>query len=116
MVAAKYNIKMEQGSTFLRTFNITDDEGTVVDLTDYIARMQIRSDVAASSVIVSCSTLANYMNIDGSSGTIVVSIPATVTSTFTNTSGVYDLELESPDGVVTRLLEGNVRLSLNVTR
>jgi hypothetical protein len=50
-------------------------------------------------------------------GTITLSATATVTAALTAPfSGVYDLELVSGGGVVTRLLEGSATISPEVTR
>lgn len=116
MVAAKYNLKMEQGATFLRTLSLTDDAGDIMNLTGYVARMQVRSSVTASSTILDMSTTGNYMSLDGPTGTITINVPATVTSTLTTINSVYDLEIESSTNVVTRLIEGSITLDLNVTR
>jgi hypothetical protein len=113
MVAGKYNLKIEQGATFFRNMALTDDDGTVIDITGYTARMQLRSIVTASSVMLDVS---GYMDIAGSSGILTINVPATVTSALDSTSAVYDLEIESPAGVVTRLLQGNVSILPNVTR
>jgi hypothetical protein len=116
MVAAKHTFKMEQGATFSRTFVLTDDVGTPIDITSYIARMQIRSSIAAISTILDASTTGSYMTIDGPNGKVTLTVPATVTSTYTTIDSVYDLEVQSPTGIVTRLLEGSIKLDLNVTR
>jgi hypothetical protein len=116
MVAAKHSLKMEQGATFSRTFVLTDDVGTPIDLTSYIARMQIRPSVTSTSTILDASTLGSYMTIGSTDGKISLTVPATVTSTYTTIDSVYDLEIESPSAIVTRLLEGSVKLTLNVTR
>jgi hypothetical protein len=116
MVAAKHNFKMEQGATFSRTFVLTDDVGTPIDITSYIARMQIRSSIAASSTILDATSLGSYMTVGSTDGKITLTVPATVTSTYTTIDSVYDLEVQSPTGIVTRLLEGSVKLDLNVTR
>ena len=42
MAAAQYDILIEQGATFSRTFVWKDSSEVAVDLTGYTARMQIR--------------------------------------------------------------------------
>lgn len=49
-------------------------------------------------------------------GTIDVRISAQETSAYAWKNGVWDLELIAPDGTVTRLLEGGVSVSPEVTR
>jgi hypothetical protein len=57
------------------------------------------------------------ITLGGAAGTITLSATATVTAALTAPfSGVYDLELVSGGGVVTRLLEGVATVSPEVTR
>lgn len=50
------------------------------------------------------------------SGSIGLFISAATSSTLNFSEGVYDIELQSTSGIVTRLLEGIVKLSKEVTR
>lgn len=113
MVAAKNTFKMEQGATFIRTLTLTDDLGTPINLSGYTARMQIRPFVTSSSVILDVTP---YIDISPVAGVLTINVPATVTSTLYTLDSVYDLEIESSTNIVTRLLEGSVKLDLNVTR
>jgi hypothetical protein len=47
---------------------------------------------------------------------VVVTIPSTLSATYTWNLGVYDLYIVGGGGDEWRLVEGNVRLSLTVTR
>ena len=51
------------------------------------------------------------------SGTIQLRIEASVTKNYTFDSAVYDIEIEDPaSSTVTRLLQGSIKLSPEVTR
>jgi len=126
MAAGKYSFLIEQGATLSFELQYKDSAGTPIDLTGYTARMQIRSSVDSTTTIASLtSTLTadgTGLNLSGSSGTkplssgsIGVYISATTSSLFTFNEGVYDLELVS-GSTVTRLIEGKVKLSKEVTR
>ena len=116
MAAGKYNFLIEQGAHFNYSLAVTDDLGNVSDLTDYTGKMQIKSDSAQSTSILELSTSGSYMTLTGSTGTVALSVPNTVTSTLTFDTAVYDLIITSPVGIVTRLLEGSVNLSTQVTK
>ncbi len=116
MAAGKYNFLIEQGAHFNYSLGVTDDSGNVSDLTSYTGKMQIKSDNTQSTSILELSTSGSYMSITGSTGVIALSVPNTVTSTLSFDTAVYDLIITSPIGVVTRLLEGSVNLSTQVTR
>lgn len=87
-----------------------------VNLTGYTARMQIRRSKTASTTVASLTTENSRIALGGTSGTITFSMSATDTALLEPSQYVYDLEVESAGGVVTRLLEGLVVVSGEVTR
>ena len=116
MSAGTYDFYIEQGATFLKTITWKDSSGTAINLTGYIARMQFRRNKSSTTVLFSATTANGIITLGGSAGTIVINIPATSTDDFSFSEAVYDLELESSGGIVTRLIEGSVELSKEVTR
>jgi hypothetical protein len=116
MAAVYYDILIEQGATYLRTFVWKDSDEVPVDLTNYTARMQIRRKRSSTTVEHTATTENGGIVLGGTAGTIDIIIPATATAEFDFTKGVYDLELESTGNVVTRLIEGSVEVSKEVTR
>lgn len=88
---------------------------TPVSLASFTARMQIRATADATTTLDSLVSPTDIV-LDDTNHTITVTISATDTAAYTFTSAVYDLELVSAGGVVTRLLEGSVTISSEVTR
>lgn len=84
-----------------------------VDLTGATVRMQIRAEIGGA-VLLELSTENGGIAITGP-GTIIRTISAAQTSGLTWTEGVYDLEVEYPDGTVQRYLQGAVSVSREVT-
>lgn len=131
MAAGKYSFSIEQGSTVDFEIAYKDSAGEPIDLTGYQARMQIKDNAGGSTTYITLSSSAEPspcgtgLNMSGSnglnppeSGTIGILIAAVSTSQFTFDSAVYDLEIASGSGdctVVTRLVEGNVKLIKEVT-
>lgn len=126
MAAGRYSFVIEQGSTLNLELQYKDSTGIPVDLTNYGGRMQIRPDIASSTVYISLSssleadgTGLNFSGSNGqtppSSGSIGIYISAASSSLLNFATGVYDLEIYS-GSVVTRILEGQVKLSKEVTR
>jgi hypothetical protein len=116
MSASIYNINIEQGATFTRTITWKDSANVAINLTGYTARMQIRERVESSTALVSL-THSSGITLGGAAGTVVITITATQTDALPNMKkGVYDLELVSAGGIVTRLLQGEVVVSPQVTR
>ena len=128
MAAGKYNFTIEQGTTIKLEFAYKDSNGNAIDLTGYNGRMQIRPDFAdntTTSYIYLSSSLATDgtgLNFSGStglnpptSGTIGLFISAVSSSALDFDSALYDIEIES-GSIVTRLLQGTIKLSREVTR
>jgi hypothetical protein len=134
MSAGRYSFIIEQGATFNLEIQYKNSENTPIDLTGYGARMQIRPNVASSTIYLSLSSSLQAdgtgLNMSGSSGTtsptsgsIGIYISA-ATSSALNWDGdaYYDLEVFNPNngtgGIesVNRILEGKVKLSKEVTR
>lgn len=127
MLAGNYNMTCQQGSTFIRSIEleqpdlIEDPTGNTFepfDLTGYAAKMQVRRTIDSSNVLLELSTFNGALTINPSNAVtneIYINVSASVTASI-STSGVYDLEIISPSGVVTRILQGEFFLSPEVTR
>lgn len=115
MSAGIYNITIEQGATFTKTITWTDALGAPVNLSGYTARAKGRRSYNASTSLFSISTGAGIV-LGGALGTIVLTITDETTAAMTPGKGVWDLEVESAGGVVTRLLEGRMTVTPEATK
>ena len=133
MAAGKYSFTIEQGSTLDFEIQYKDSDNNPVDLAGYQARMQIRENISSTSVI---STLSSSLEVDGTglnlsgsgglsaskpiaSGSIGVFMSHATSSNLSFDNAIYDLEIVSGSGntaIVTRILEGSVKLSKEVTK
>ena len=119
-MAGKVNFKINQGETFKHTLRWLDSAETAIDLTGYKARMHVRARVDSVDVLLFLSSDPLDLP-DGTitfigNGTISLKITDEVTSAITWNAGVYDLEMEDSLGDVTRLIEGKVTVTKEVTR
>lgn len=113
-------LAIDQGATYRKTFLYTTSLTTLtpIDLTGYTARMQMRSSPTAAVTSLSLtqlSSLNGQLILGGALGTIQVYITDVATAALSG-GGVYDLEIISPSGDVTRLVQGTYAVSPNVTR
>lgn len=126
MSAGRFDITLEQGSTFDLPLRYRAPSGTPVDLTGYTARMQVR-EAPASSVFVefnSALTANGFILLsgsaedreDGANGNVRVFMTAANTALLPRFAGRYDLELDDGTGYVVRLLEGQFRVEPEITR
>ena len=118
MPAGSYNIVCDQGATFGLSMTYKDANGTVINLTGYTARMQVRSKASAPTTILSLSSIsAAGITLGGAAGTIVINISASGTAALEPGDYVYDLELVNTSSTaVTRLVQGRFRVSAEVTK
>ncbi len=119
MAAGKYDIRIEQGATFQRRFTWKDPSGNLVNLTGYVAKLQVRLTPTSLTTLFDLSSTAGDIVLGGAAGTIDVTITDTETAALAlgdqGISAVYDLQLIAPDGTVYRLVEGKAILTPRVT-
>tara|TARA_R110000868_G_scaffold215932_1_gene466071 strand:- start:1030 stop:1386 length:357 start_codon:yes stop_codon:yes gene_type:complete len=116
MTAGIYNATIDQGSDWSVTITYTDSAGDAINLTSYTAAMQLRQNYNSEEADLTLSTTAGSIVITGATGTVVVSITAAQTGSLSSDFYVYDLELTSPEDVVTRLIQGQLTVAAEVTR
>lgn len=114
----------QQGSSFARIIALEQprtptledpSEYEVYPLTNHTARMQVRRTIDSTTPLITLTTENGRITINGAAGLISLSISAADTAALTS-SGVYDLEIISSGGLVSRVIQGTFTLSLEVTR
>jgi hypothetical protein len=111
MSAGTYNFILEQGATFNRILTLKEDNG-VMDLTGYSVASLMRS-THDSSIVVGTFTCTVS---DASAGKITMSMTNSITGAIEEAIYVYDVEITSSAGAVTRIMEGQVTVNPEVTR
>ena len=111
MAAGTYNFILEQGATFARTLTVKENN-SAMDLTGYSVASKMRSTHDSGTVVGTFTcTISN-----ASGGVITMALTASVTAAIEEGIYVYDLEITSGSGTVTRLLQGEVTVNPEVTR
>jgi hypothetical protein len=115
---AKLKFTIYQGATFRKRLVWTGPKPAQlpIDLTGCTARMQVRAETESPDVLLELTTENTGITIDGAAGAIGLYISAEDTSAITWGSGVWDIEIIHPNGEVTRLAQGSVSVSPEVTR
>jgi hypothetical protein len=116
MAAATYNFDIEQGATLRKPIVWKDSTNAVVNLTGYTAKMQVRRSAASDEVLLELSSANGKIAITPLQGKVELIFSAATTEAVDWRRGKYDLELTSADGTVTRLIEGEITVSREVTR
>jgi len=108
---------IEQGATWVKNFFFMQADGiTPVDTTNAVWRMQVREKVSSSSPVVDINTVNGGIVHDPVTGSVTLKLSASATSALSFKTGVFDIEVEFPDGTVERIWQGNIALNPNVTR
>jgi hypothetical protein len=121
MPAGKLNLYIEKGATYRQRFlYATGNPLEYVDLSMYTARMMIRAPGtigggAGGNVLIELTTENDRITLNAEPGSIDLFINATDTTALLGIAGLYDIELVNADEVI-RLLEGEVKISPEVTR
>lgn len=115
---AEYELKILQGATFSKRFVWKSGaEKQPVDLTGATVRMQVRLAKPLEEVLLEANEKNGMFIVeDPLQGLVYLNVPPAVTDELTFRTGVYDIEIEMPDGVVHRLLEGRISVDPQVTR
>ena len=87
-----------------------------VNLTGYTAELQIRSLPSSPDAVLTLNTSNGGITITALTGNIEVHATATQTRNIDEGTYYYDIEITSPSGIVTRLAQGQVVISPEVTR
>ena len=116
MSAGYHHFIIEQGATFGQTLTLKDSSDTVINLTGFSGAMSFRENPDAASSILDITTANSRMTMGGNAGTVILEVSATDTAALTASDGVFDLEITSGAGIVTRLIEGTYSIRRNITR
>ncbi len=109
-MAIKANLVVDQGSTFVTTLNLTDVNDIPLDLTLYTGSSQIRKHYTSSNSV--SFTVAT----GGNTGVITLSLTANATSNLSAGRYMYDVEIADSSNSITRVVEGIVTVTPNITR
>lgn len=119
MAAAEYNFSIDQGSSFTISFTYKDSNNTVIDISNWCARITMRTSDNQVILYNSGITNSDYkMTLDGPNGKITLLLPSITTNNFSFKTAKYDLELESDDvlysgggNYTNRILHGTITIT-----
>jgi len=113
-MAAYQDIYMDKGTDFTEQLNLSDDYGNPYNLSLFTVASKARTSYTTSNVAITF-TATVY---DAANGVVLLKASSDVTANVVpNNSGklVYDVVVTSPTGLKTRVLEGQIFVSPNVT-
>jgi len=103
------DLAINQGADFFVRFQVKDSTDTIVDLTGYTAKSEIR-DVAGGVLI------GTFTAVTGTNGYIDLTMEDAITNALAAGSYVYDIFImNATTGDVQRVNSGNVSVSARIT-
>ena len=108
-----------RASTVKQCWDVGSGEITWIeptDITDFTARMQIREKWHSTTFIHELTTENAGIVLTVADASIILTIPPATTELFTFNQAVYDVEMISSAGDITRIFEGIVTLHKEVTK
>ena len=105
------NLYIDQGTDFFSLINLTNQDGSPLDLTGYSVNSQFRKSYQSSFFIDFQAQVYNPTE-----GVVSLTLAHNVTSGIAAGRYLFDLELTSPTNIRSRALEGIVILSPEITR
>lgn len=112
-----FPITVVQAATFSLPLFFVDNDGDIIDLTGWTARMQIRQTIESEDpALVDLTTENGGILVDVGAGSMTVIITPYQTSNLEPMSAVYDLFVTSLGGFVQRYLAGIATIQERITR
>jgi len=111
MASQKLNIQVDQGTDYTETIIAKNPDGSVLDVTGFTAAGQIRKSYTSTSATNFTVTFGTR-----SAGEVIIGLARAQTSSLEAGRYVYDVEITSSANKRTRLAEGQVTVTQEVTR
>lgn len=112
-MAAYVELYLDQGATFNNIINLTDDvTNTPVNIYGYSVTSQIRRSYYSSNITANIVCTIS----DASNGGITMSMTAANTSKIKAGRYVFDVKTKDTSDVVSRVLEGIITITPQVTK
>jgi len=111
-MAAKANIVIEQGTDYSTTLTVQSTDGTATDLTGYTGAGQIRKHYTSNTAI----NFTVSFGTPRSAGQITLSLGRVTTANMESGRYVYDVEITNSANTRSRLVEGIVTITPEVTK
>lgn len=110
-MATESNLYMDQGTNFVKTITVLDGDGDPIDLEDYEVKSQMRKYYGSTSGYTFECGIYSYEE-----SIIYISMDKDQTRDISAGRYLYDVEITSPEGERTRVLEGIVTVTPEITK
>lgn len=111
-MAAYAELTLDQGTTFAATLDLTNDDGTAINVANNSFQSHIRKSYYSNTLIANLTISV----VDAANGSIVLGLDSANTANIRAGRYLYDLKMTSNTGTVNRILEGIITVTPQVTK
>lgn len=109
---AYVELTLDQGTTFETSLSLTNDDQTTINVTNYTFSAQIRKSYYSSNPTANITVTVS----DAANGNVKLSMDSANTANVKAGRYLYDLLMTDTGGVKTRVIEGIITVTPQVTR
>ena len=105
-------LTIDQGSTFNASLELKNDDGTAINVASHTFQSQIRKSYYSTSPTANLTVAIT----DASNGTVLLSLTQGQTANIKAGRYLYDLKMTTPANITTRVIEGIITVTPQVSR
>lgn len=105
-------LTIDQGTTFQTSIDLANDDGTAINVANYTFQSQIRKSYYSSNATANLTVTV----VDEANGNVTLSLSSAQTANIAPGRYLYDVKMTSAGDVTTRIVEGIVTVTPQVSR
>lgn len=105
--AAELDFIIQRGDDISHIISIVDSAGVLFPVTGYTAAFEVFSTSEMEGVpLLSLTTANSGIVVNGPAGQFTITVTDTTTTALTWSNGYYRMQMTSPGGITTRIMQG----------
>ena len=105
-------LTVDQGSTYESTLDLVNDDGSALNVTNYLFSGQIRKSYYSANAAANFTITVT----DQANGNLTILMNAATTANIVAGRYLYDIKMTDSNDVVTRIVEGIITVTPQVTK
>lgn len=111
-MGAYVELTIDQGATFSTSVDLSNDDGTAINVANYTFQSQIRKSYYSANATANLTITV----LDAANGNVKLSMTPANTANIKAGRYLYDIKMTDTGGVTTRVLEGIVTVTPQVSK
>jgi hypothetical protein len=105
-------LTLDQGATFESTLDLVADDGTAINVAGYLFSGQIRKSYYSSNATANLTITVS----DTANGNLIISLNSATTANIVAGRYLYDVKMTDIANTVTRIVEGIITVTPQITK